>query len=311
MTNYDVIIIGSGPAAYTAGIYSGRARLSTLILEGPVPGGQLLTTTTIENYPGFIEIDGFELVNRMADQAVHNNCILKSLAAVKVEKNLSGFSVTDSNNEIYTSKSVILAMGAEAKKLEFVNSSKFWNKGISACAVCDGACPIFRDQVLCVVGGGDSAMEEALFLTKFASKVIILVRSNRLRASAVMIERVKANEKIEIQFNKEVLEASSDEKDDENLRSIVIVDNITNEKSTIDCRGLFYAIGHKPNTEIIAELVEIKDNFYIKKFDNSTKTNIPGIFSAGDISDDIYRQAITAAGNGCMAALDCIRWLEH
>ncbi len=326
MDEYDVVIIGSGPAGYTAGIYSARANLRTIILEGKNPGGQLMTTTTIENFPGFESIDGFELIERMKTQAEKAGCKTSQVQVVKLEKHPSHFIVTDETNKLYKSPSIILAMGAYPNKLNFINSDKYWNKGISSCAVCDGALPMFRKQTIVVVGGGDSAMEEALFLSRFASKVIILVRSDKLKASKAMIKKVESNDKIKIRYNNEVIEAhgaSSVEKQkpqgasfvsgnnqDDLLESIIILDNKTNEKKKIHCAGLFYAIGHTPNSKLVSEIVNLKSNGYINKEPDTSKTNIPGIFVAGDVSDDNYRQAITAAASGCVAAIDCARYLE-
>jgi thioredoxin reductase (NADPH) len=309
MNTYDVIIIGSGPAGYTAGIYTARSNLKSLILEGKSPGGQLMTTTTIENFPGFESIDGFELMDRMKTQAVKNGCETQTVDVVRIEKHNDYFIIEDHESNSYKTKSIILAMGAYPNKLNFKNSDKYWNHGISSCAVCDGSLPMFRKQILVVVGGGDSAMEEALFLSKFASKVIILVRSDKLRASKAMIKKVESNDKIKIRFNNEVVEAIGNEQD--KLESIVIIDNKTGEKKKIYCAGLFYGIGHTPNSNLVKDMVELKSNKYIKKVDSSTKTNISGIFAAGDVSDDIYRQAITAAASGCMAALDCFKYLEN
>lgn len=310
MNSYDVIIIGSGPAGYTAGIYTARSNLKSLILEGKNPGGQLMTTTTIENFPGFESIDGFELMDRMKTQAIKNGCETQTLDVIRIEKHSDYFIVEDHESHEYKTKSIILAMGAYPNKLNFKNSEKYWNHGISSCAVCDGALPMFRKQTLVVVGGGDSAMEEALFLSKFASKVIILVRSDKLRASKAMIKKVESNDKIKIRFNNEVVEAIGTV-DEDKLESIIIIDNKTGEKKKIYCAGLFYGIGHTPNSELVKDMVELKTNKYIKKIDSSTKTNIPGIFAAGDVSDDIYRQAITAAASGCMAAIDCFKYLEN
>lgn len=306
MKHLDVIIIGSGPAGYTAGIYTARANLNTLILEGKNPGGQLMTTTTIENFPGFESIDGFELIERMKSQAEKAGCKTIQLDANNIEKYNGNFIVTDNTGKPHSTSSIILAMGAYPNKLTFINSDKYWNKGISSCAVCDGALPMFRKKTIVVVGGGDSAMEEALFLSRFASKVIILVRSNKLKASMAMIKKVESNDKIKIRFNNEVIEAHGNDL----LESIVIVDNRTNEKKKIHCAGLFYAIGHTPNVKLVSGLVDLRANKYIKKI-SGTKTSIPGIFTAGDVSDDIYRQAITAAATGCEAAIDCSRYLEN
>lgn len=317
MEKQDVIIIGSGPAGYTAGIYTARANLKSLILEGKNPGGQLMTTTIIENFPGFESIDGFELIERMKSQAEKSGCKTLQLDAMKIEKHMEYFIVTDNTGKTHSTLSIILAMGAYPNKLNFVNSDKYWNKGISSCAVCDGALPMFRKQTIVVVGGGDSAMEEALFLSRFASKVLILVRSNKLKASKVMIKKVESNDKIKIRYNNEVIEARgksntniNDDLDNDLLESIIIINNKTNEKKKIHCAGLFYGIGHTPNVKLVSDIVDLKPNKYIKKI-SRTKTSIEGIFTAGDVSDDIYRQAITAAASGCEAAIDCSKYLEN
>ena len=300
---YDIIIIGSGPAGYTGGLYSGRANMKTLLLEGEMPGGQLTTTTDIENFPGFKAIGGYELMENMKEQAEHNGCECINETAINIEKK-DGYFEIKTNKNIYSTKTIILAMGASAKKMDFKGSTEFWNKGISACAVCDGALPIFRKKTLVVIGGGDSAMEEATFLSRFASKVIILVRSNKLRASQAMIKKVTDNPKIEILFNHQIKEALGDNL----IRKIIVNDN--DKDYEIECAGLFYAIGHNPNTDLVKDLVELKENKYIKRQDYTSRTNIPGIFAAGDIIDDVYKQAITAAGSGCIASLDAIRYIE-
>ena len=303
---YDTIIIGSGPAGYTAGIYSSRANLKTLILEGDIPGGQLTTTTDIENFPGFKSIGGYELMENMKSQSEENGSICLNESATNIEKKDGYFQIKTNKQNIFDSKTIILAMGASAKKMEFKGCDIFWNKGISACAVCDGALPIFRRKTLIVIGGGDSAMEEATFLSRFASKVIILVRSNKLRASKVMINKVLNNKKIEILFNHRIQEAIGDEL----LKKIIVINTETNVSHEIECSGLFYAIGHIPNTDLVKDLVELKENKYVKRQDFSTRTNIPGIFAAGDIIDDVYKQAITASGSGCMASLDALHYIE-
>ena len=300
---YDIIIIGSGPAGYTGGLYSGRANMKTLLLEGEIPGGQLTTTTDIENFPGFKEIGGYELMENMKEQAEYNGCECINETAINIEKK-DGYFEIKTNKNTHSTKTIILAMGASAKKMDFKGSTEFWNKGISACAVCDGALPIFRKKTLVVIGGGDSAMEEATFLSRFASKVIILVRSNKLRASQAMIKKVTDNLKIEILFNHRIKEALGDTL----IRKIIVNDN--DKDYEIECAGLFYAIGHNPNTDLVKDLVELKENKYIKRQDFTSRTNIPGIFAAGDIIDDVYKQAITAAGSGCMASLDAIRYIE-
>ena len=305
MNLFDIIIVGSGPAGYTAAIYAGRANALCLLLEGNMPGGQLTTTTEIENFPGFESINGFDLMQNMKLQAEKNGCVLKEEHMINLEKQDTYFEIK-TEKETYHSKSIILAMGATANKLEFENSNTFWNKGISACAVCDGALPIFRKKQLVVIGGGDTAMEEAMFLSRFASKVIMLVRSNKLRASKTMQKRVQENNKIEIKYNHQVVKVDGDNL----LRNVTVKDSANNVDYTFDCAGLFYAIGHSPNTEVVKHLVELKENKYIKQQDHTTRTNVDGIFAAGDIMDDHYRQAITAAGSGCMAALDAIHYLE-
>jgi len=304
--SYDIIIVGSGPAGYTSGIYAGRANTKCLLLQGPIQGGQLTTTTEIENFTGFESIGGYEFMQKIKDQAIKNNCEIKDETALEINKNKDHFEIK-TDKETYLSKTVILAMGASANKLEFENSDKYWNKGISACAVCDGALPMFRKKQLVVIGGGDTAMEEAMFLSRFASKVIILVRSDKLRASKTMQKRVLDNKKIEIRFRHNIIKVDGD---DELLKQITVRDSTFNVEYSFDIAGLFYAIGHTPNTDIVGHLVELKDNKYIKKQDESTRTNVNGIFAAGDIMDDHYRQAITAAGSGCMASLDAIHYLE-
>ena len=304
--SYDIIIVGSGPAGYTSGIYAGRANTKCLLLQGSVPGGQLTTTTEIENFPGFESINGYEFMQKLKDQAVKNNCEIKDETAIEIKKNKDHFEIK-TDKETYLSKTIILAMGASANKLEFENSDKYWNKGISACAVCDGALPIFRKKQLVVIGGGDTAMEEAMFLSRFASKVIILVRSDKLKASKTMQKRVLENKKIEIRFQHNVIKVDGD---DDLLKQITVKDSKFNVEYSFDIAGLFYAIGHTPNTDIVKHLIELKDNKYIKKQDYTTRTNINGIFAAGDIMDDHYRQAITASGSGCMASLDAIHYLE-
>ncbi len=306
MEIYDTIIVGSGPAGYTAGIYSARACLKTIILEGDTPGGQLTTTTDIENFPGLKKIGGYDLMEIMREQSIENGCKVINQAAIYIDKKDNYFEIKTDKETIYITKTVILAMGASTNKMTFPGSEEFWNKGISACAVCDGALPIFRKKTVVVIGGGDSAMEEATFLSRFASKVIILVRSNKLRASKAMINKVINNSKIEILYNHQIKEAYGDNL----LRKIKVINNENTESYDIECSGLFYAIGHTPNTDLVKHLVELKENKYVKRQDFSSKTNVPGIFAAGDIIDDTYKQAITAAGSGCMASLDAIHYLE-
>lgn len=308
---YDVIIIGSGPAGYTAGIYCSRANLKTLVFEGDtMPGGQLTTTTEVENFPGFPNgIGGYELTQHFKEHC-------KKFGAILLEENVISVSIGNNKNfyintktNIFQTKSVIIATGATAKKLTFPGSDTYFNKGISACAVCDGALPIFRKKPLAVIGGGDTAMEEALFLTKYASIVYIIHRRDNFRASKIMQNRVfKLEEegKIKILWNKEVKRALGDSK----LKSIILIDTITTDESELEVNGLFFAIGHKPASECVENLVSLDENGYIRTDPGTTYTSVHGIFACGDVQDKKYRQAITAAGSGCMAALDVCHYLE-
>ncbi|MCH2206941.1 MAG: thioredoxin-disulfide reductase [Lentisphaerales bacterium] len=299
-----VIIIGSGPAGHTAAIYAGRATMAPLMFEGMMAGGvaaggQLTTTTEIENFPGFPEgIGGWELMDRMRQQSI--NCgaevITETVDAIDLSKR--PFTVTVDGTE-HQAESIIIATGATAKRLGLPGEETFWNKGMSACAVCDGALPIFRDKPLVVIGGGDSACEEATFLTKFASKVHMLVRRDEFRASKVMGQRAMDNDKIEIHWNSAATEAKGDE-----FLSHVEIENLkTGEKKTLEANGLFYAIGHKPNTDFLTGQLELDESGYIITKDGTPETSIPGVFACGDVQDKKWRQAITAAGSGCMAAL--------
>ncbi|VVU95449.1 Pyridine nucleotide-disulphide oxidoreductase [seawater metagenome] len=314
MEQYDVCIIGAGPAGCTAALYSSRAELNTLVIEGIyskdiMPGGQLVTTTDVENYPGFkVGINGAELVENMKSQAQRFN-------AQFLNKNIVRVDFTDSNNlKLFThdnkeinSKTVIIATGAKAKKLEFPGCETFWNKGISACAVCDGALPLFRKKPLAVIGGGDSAMEEALFLTKYASKVYIIHRRDELRASKIMQKRAIENEKIEFLYSHQVIEAMGEKL----LKKIKVKCNKTDKIAEIDCNGLFFGIGHEPMSKLFSEYVDTFENGYIKTDGESTKTNINGVFACGDVKDFKWRQAITAAGSGCIASLEAEEYLAN
>lgn len=306
MEKVDVCIIGSGPAGYTAAIYTGRANLKPLQFIGENFGGQLTTTTEVENFPGFPDgIDGYELVDRMKNQAEKwgTKMIEEDVIYVKFEKNNN---LIKSKNKTVIAKTVIIATGAQAKKLEFENSNKFWMKGISACAVCDGALPMFRNNPLIVIGGGDSAMEEATFLSKFGSKIYVIVRKNYLRASKIMQDRVLKNDKIEIIFNSNVIGCYGEEK----LNKVKIKSN-DGEIKNILCNGLFFAIGHKPMTDIFKDQIILDDNGYIIVEKGNTKTNLDGVFACGDVQDKKWRQAITAAGSGCMAALQTENYLDN
>ena len=306
----NVIIIGSGPAAHTAGIYTARAELKPLIFEGEMAGGvaaggQLTTTTEVENFPGFPSgISGPDLMIKMREQAENCGARILTKTIEKVDLSQHPFRVWTDERE-YQASTIIIATGATAKRMGVVGEETYWQRGISACAVCDGALPIFRNKPLVVVGGGDSACEEASFLTKYASEVILVVRRTELRASKVMQDRVKTNPKIRILWNK-TLEKAEGEK---HLTQVVIRDTETGTMETVPTNGLFYAIGHVPNTAFLGNQVELDATGYIITVPGTTRTSIPGIFACGDVQDKHYRQAITAAGSGCMAALDAEHFL--
>lgn len=313
-TVWDVCIIGSGPAAHTAAIYASRANLTCVLFEGDMAngmaaGGQLTTTTDVENFPGFPEgIMGGELCDRLKQQSMRfgTHVISETVCSVDTTHG-SPFEIRIEGAKTMTfAKSVIVATGASSKRLVFKGSEEFWNKGISACAVCDGAAPIFRNKPIVVIGGGDSAMEEATFLTKYASKVYIVHRRGELRASKIMQERVKSNDKINIIWNAEVTEAYGDDL----LRGVKIWHHDTQCESNLDVAGVFFAVGHTPASGFLQGQVHTDEHGYILTEPGSTKTNIPGIFAAGDVQDKRYRQAITAAASGCMAALDAEHWLS-
>ena len=307
----QVVIIGSGPGGHAAAIYSSRARLSTLMLEGDMAGGvaaggQLTTTTDVENYPGFLAITGPELMMKMREQSEHSGTTILTKTVSKIDLSSAPFK-TYYDDICVESNVVIIATGATAKRLGIKGEETYWQKGMSACAVCDGGLPLFRNKPLVVVGGGDSAAEEATYLTKFASKVYLLVRRDELRASKVMQERVFDNEKIEVLWNTEAVEAIGESL----LTHVKIINNKTNEESLLEANGFFYAIGHTPNTAFLNGQLPLDETGYIITETGSTKTNIPGVFACGDVQDKLYRQAITAAGSGCMAALDAQRYLEN
>ena len=305
----QLVIIGSGPAGYTAAIYAARAQLEPLMFEGfsagGLPGGQLMTTTEVENFPGFSEgIQGPQLMKEMRQQALRWGTKLITDDVVKVDFADRPFTIVADELEVKTN-AVIIATGATAKRLNIQGEERFWNNGISACAICDGTNPLFQNVEIAVVGGGDSAAEEALYLTKYASKVHLLVRSDRLRASKVMQERIFNHDKIQIHWQVIPISAHGDDV----LQSIQMQNLKDHYVSELKVGGLFYAIGHTPNTQIFANQIDLDDKGYIKTFGRSTSTNIAGVWAAGDVQDHIYRQAITAAGSGCMAALEAERWL--
>jgi len=303
-TSYDVIIIGAGPAGYTAGIYCSRARHDTLIISGLLPGGQLMNTTDVENYPGFEEgIMGPDLMLTMRKQAERMNTTIIDDVVVNVDFRTKPFKVLTGSEE-YDAKAVIVCTGATPRKIGIEGEQTFSGKGVSYCATCDGA--FFRNQDIAVVGGGDSCMEEATFLTKFASKVHIIHRRDTFRASKIMQERALNNEKIEVHWNSTI----EDIKGDQKVQQIILKDTKTGENETLEMGGVFVAIGHEPNTELFKKQLEMDENGYIIQKEN-TETSVKGIFTAGDVHDHRYRQAVTAAGFGCMAAIDVDKYLTE
>lgn len=299
------IIIGSGPAGYTAGIYAGRAQMAPLMFAGLEPGGQLMLTTEVENWPGEdAGIMGPELVANMRKQAERFGTEIRQEMVTSVDFSERPFTVATAK-ETFKAETVIIATGASALWLGIPGEERLMSKGVSACATCDGF--FFKDQQVVVVGGGDSAMEEATFLTRFATKVTILVRGEALKASKPMQERAMKNEKITILFNTSPTELLGENA----LEKVVIVNNKTGETGEIPATGYFAAIGHKPNTDLFKDFLELDIKGYLKHAPDSTKTNVPGVFACGDVIDPYYRQAITAAGSGCMAALEAERFLSH
>ena len=302
-----VIIIGSGPAGLTAAIYSARANLSPLVFEGVQPGGQLTITTDVENYPGFPDgVMGPDMMDKFRKQAQRfgAECLFQTVEKVDISK--KPFSVW-ANGQKYQSDSIIISTGASAKLLGLDSEKELMGNGVSACATCDGF--FYKDKKVVVVGGGDSAMEEATFLTKFASEVIIIHRRDEFRASKIMVERAIKNPKISIKYNSIVKNIIGTK--DTGVESIEIEDVKSKTTSIFKCDGVFMAIGHVPNTKIFNGSLSLDENGYIKTMPDSTHTNIAGVFACGDVQDSIYKQAVTAAGSGCMAALDAEKWLEN
>lgn len=303
---YKTVILGTGPAGLTSAIYLARANMKPLVLEGPEPGGQLTLTTDVENYPGFSDpIMGPELIETMRQQAKRFGAVFETGLVKSVDFSERPFQLkVDSLGEIET-EAVILSTGASAKMLHIPGESENFGRGISACATCDGF--FFRDKKVIVVGGGDSAMEEALFLTKFAKEVQIVHRRDQLRASKIMQERAMENKKISWSFNRTPIEVISDGKQ---VTALKVRHNDTGEESLEGTDGIFLAIGHIPNTKFLQDEIDLTENGYIRVEPGTTKTNIPGVFAAGDVQDEKYRQAVTAAGSGCMAAIDAEKFIE-
>jgi len=311
-----LVIIGSGPAAWTAALYAARANLEPLVIEGApsremIPGGQLMFTTDIENFPGFPEgLGGQELMERMREQAVRFGTRVLQDDVATAELGERPFVLHTAWSGDVRARAVIVATGARANWLWLENEQRLAQSGggVSACAVCDGALPAFRGKRLVVVGGGDSAMEEAMYLTKFASEVVIVHRRDSFRASPVMQDRALHHEKVRVRWNAEVVDVLGDDF----VTGVRLKDTVTGAEEDFECGGLFVAIGHTPNTAFLGGQVELMPNDYIKlPTPWRTETSIPGVFAAGDVADDYYRQAITAAGSGCMAALEAERWLAH
>lgn len=308
----NIVVIGSGPAGHTAAVYAARANLRPLLFEGFMAGGiaaggQLTTTTEVENYPGFpTGISGPELMDSMRQQSLNCGARILTETVDRVDLSNRPFTVYTDDSET-KAQSVIIATGAIARRMGVPNEDKFWQSGISACAVCDGALPIFRDQVLVVIGGGDSAMEEATHLAKFGSKVYVVHRRDKLRASKTMQDRVLKHPKIEVVWNSILLDVDGDK-----LLEVVKLKDVKTDKAfEIQAKGLFYAIGHDPNTGFLEGQLNADEDGYLVTKPGTTQTSVAGVFAAGDVQDRVYRQAVTSAGTGCMAALEAEKFLEE
>jgi thioredoxin reductase (NADPH) len=299
-----VVIIGTGPAGLTAAIYAARANLSPLVIQGPEPGGQLITTTDVENYPGFPDgIMGPDMMQKFEEQATRFGAELKWGTVTSVDFSERPFKMVVDEETPVTSDAVIVSTGASARYLGLENEARLLGHGVSACATCDGA--FFREQEVAIVGGGDTAMEEALFLTRFASKVYVIHRRDEFRASQIMIDRVMKHEKIEVIWNTVVTDVLGEKL----VSGLVLTNSDGSNERTLPVEGFFVAIGHKPNTDIFEKYLDRDETGYIKTKADSTYTNVEGVFACGDAQDHVYRQAITAAGTGCMASIDAERWL--
>jgi len=302
---YDVLILGSGPSGLTAALYTARANLQPLVLHGNQPGGQLTTTTEIENYPGFIKgVDGNELIDSMTKQAERFGAVLKFGEVTSVDFSSRPFKVHVSD-EIYLCRTLIVATGARPRKLDIPSETFYWSKGVTSCATCDGY--FYKGMDVCVIGGGDTAMEEATYLTRMCSKVYLIHRRNQFRASKIMSARTIKNPKVEVLYDTAVEEVLGDGKI---VNGIRIKNLKTNTVSTIPLKGVFLAIGHIPNTDAFKGKLDMDENGYLLVKPHSTTTNVEGVFVSGDCSDHVFRQAVTAAGTGCMAAIEAERWLE-
>jgi len=312
----QVVIIGSGPAGWTAAIYAARAQLSPLVIEGAgsrtmIPGGQLMFTTEVENYPGFPEgVTGIQMMTDFREQAVRFDTRVITEDVAEVDFSVRPFLLKTSGGTEIESDAVIIATGANANWIGLDNEERLAQSGggVSACAVCDGALPHFRNQVIAIVGGGDSAMEDALYMVKFAKEVVVVHRREELRASKIMQERAFAEEKIRFEWNQTVVDVLGDDV----ITGVRLRDSVTDEERELEVGGLFVAIGHDPNTAFLNGQVALKDNGFVETPTSwRTTTSVPGVFAAGDVMDDFFKQAVTAAGTGCMAALEAERWLSH
>jgi thioredoxin reductase (NADPH) len=312
MERRKLVIIGSGPAAFTAAIYAARANLYPLLYEGffsGPAGGQLMTTTEVENYPGFPDgITGPELMEKMRKQAERFNTTILTEDVIDVDLKASPFIIKGSATSVQAD-ALIIATGAIARRLDVpgARDDELWQKGVSACAVCDGAAPLFRGKDLFVFGGGDSAVEEAVFLTKYARKVYLVHRRDHFRASKIMVDRAERNPKIEIIWNHVLIRVEGDHV----VAAVILKDVHTGKETRHEAGGVFFAIGHDPNTAFLKGQVALEPNGYIKIQPGTTLTSVEGVFAAGDVQDHLYRQAVTAAGSGCMAALDAEEWLSE
>jgi len=317
-----VVIIGSGPAGHTAAIYAARADLQPVLYEGFMAlgiaaGGQLTTTDEVENYPGFIKIQGATLMEQMRAQSEACGTEIISQTVAKVDLSARPFKYwlhpmgddSEIEEETHTADTVIIATGAKARRLDLKGEDKYWGNGVSACAVCDGSLPMFRDQALVVIGGGDSAVEEAIYLTKKAKKVTVLVRRDQLRASKANAKRLSSHPKVEVMYDTSATTILGEEKKNGLMTHLRIRNNVTGKEKTIEARGLFYAVGHDPATQLFKGQLEMDEDGYLITTPGRSLTSVEGVFAAGDVQDKRYRQAITSAGSGCIAALEAEKWL--